>query len=175
MKGWTLNDQAIESFYESFRSEYLNATKKYSLTVEERIDIYQEAIIVLYEAIKGNKISDQQNVKAYLFGTCRNMIRNHIKANIKDREESKKLIAEAKEDYYIDDHEQDLSPVQENLYTALQKLSDRCRQLLTLFYFRQYSIEAIMHSMNYNNENVTKSNKSRCLKTLRDLLTSKEN
>lgn len=172
MKAWTEYDQTIESFYESFRSEYLKATAKYTLSVEERIDIYQEAIIVLYQAIKADKINDQDNLKAYLFGTCRNMIRNHIKATKKDREEVNRMAAREQDSFYLDDHDKELSPAQANLHLSLEQLSENCRKILTLFYFRQYSIEAIMHSMNYANENVTKSNKSRCLKTLKNITKS---
>ena len=172
MKAWTDHDQTIESFYESFRLEYLKATAKYTLSIEERIDIYQDAIIVLYQAIKENKINDQDNLKAYLFGTCRNMIRNHIKATIKDREEVSRMASEEHDSYYVDNHDVDLNPVQANLHQSLKLLSENCRKILTLFYYRQYSIEAIMHSMNYANENVTKSHKSRCLKTLKTIVKS---
>ncbi len=172
MKAWTRHDQTIESFYESFRSEYLKATAKYSLSVEDRIDIYQEAIIVLYEAIQAGKINDQDKPKAYLFGICRNMIRNHIKATIKDREEVSRMASQDQETFYFDNHDTTLSPAQVKLHQSLKQLSENCRKILTLFYYRQYSIEAIMHSMNYANENVTKSHKSRCLKTLKTIVKS---
>ena len=47
-------------------------------------------------------------------------------------------------------------------------LGKKCQELLTLFYYRGYTIQEIMEAENYNSENVVKAAKSRCMKTLRE-------
>jgi DNA-directed RNA polymerase specialized sigma24 family protein len=58
----------------------------------------------------------------------------------------------------------------EDLRNAMNQLSEGCRKVLVLFYYRRYTIEAIMHTLNYKNENTAKANKSRCLKKLREIM-----
>jgi RNA polymerase sigma-70 factor (ECF subfamily) len=49
-------------------------------------------------------------------------------------------------------------------------LGEKCQKILTLFYYQQYNIKEIMAEGNYNSENVVKSQKSRCLKTLKEAI-----
>ena len=102
------------------------------------------------------------------------MILDRIKSTIKERKLKEELLIDQKE-IELSSFEMDIfNPTQDRIQTALQQLSESCRKLMILFYYRQYSIEAIMHSMGYLNENVTKSHKSRCLKQLKEIFTSKK-
>jgi RNA polymerase sigma-70 factor (ECF subfamily) len=58
------------------------------------------------------------------------------------------------------------------LAEAFAGLSESCREVLTLFYYNHFSIDAIMPQMGYANENVTKSHKSRCLRKLKEIFKS---
>ena len=49
----------------------------------------------------------------------------------------------------------------------LNKLGEPCQQLLTLFYFNNYTMESIAETMGYKNDKVAKSQKVRCLKELK--------
>lgn len=166
-------DQDMKDLYRSFRDKFLNITAHYGLPKEELIDIYQDAFIAYYEAIKYKKIKIDKSPESYLMGTAKNMIFTRIKKKIKEREMQQDV--NLGQDDILEYQRIELSPVQEKLYAALEKLSESCRKILTLFYFRQYSIEAIMHSMNYNSENVTKSHKSRCLKHLKSSIQDSPN
>ncbi len=51
-----------------------------------------------------------------------------------------------------------------------KQLGEKCQQVLTLFYYRGLNIEEIVKQAGYNNANVVKAQKSRCLKTLKQLI-----
>lgn len=162
--------KAMTELYHEYRDEFLRHTAQYPLSHTEKIDIYQDAFIVVYEGLKYGHIKIEKTIKHYLYGVGRNMIIDKIASQIRER----KLIAEMTKDkvkvdtgYY---QLPSLSEPEERLHRAIEALSAKCKEILVLFYFRKYSIDAIMRAMNYNNENVTKSHKSRCLKNLKMIL-----
>ncbi len=161
------SDQEISKLYLEYRDDFIRNTAKYQLSVEKKIDIYQDAFIVIYEGLKKGNIKIETSLKHYLYGVGRNMIIDEINNQIKERK-LKDGLSKEKEAFDIDLSSGDvLSEKQELLLKGINSLSEKCREILILFYYRKYSIEAIMHTMNYQNENVTKSHKSRCLKQLK--------
>ena len=54
------------------------------------------------------------------------------------------------------------------LQHAFATLGKKCKEILSLFYYRGYTIEEIYLYLNYENKNVVKSQKSRCIKQLKD-------
>ncbi|WP_254097249.1 RNA polymerase sigma factor [Aquimarina sp. Aq107] len=64
--------------------------------------------------------------------------------------------------------EPQLTPQQELLRQHFKNLGKRCQEMLTLFYYRGLTIDEITESLGYENKNVVKSQKSRCLKSLKE-------
>ena len=63
---------------------------------------------------------------------------------------------------------ENLNKNQKLLEKAFSSLGKRCKEILTLFYYRGYSIEEIVEALQYENKNVVKSQKSRCVKQIKD-------
>lgn len=160
----------IESLYKSFREEFVRLTNHYPLPEEDRIDIYQDAIIAYYESVTEKKLEINKTPKAYIFGTGKLMIFNKLKQLKKTREKQANLLALKNEEQTIEFEEITINPLQQIIKEKLNELGDKCRQILTLYYIKNYNIEAIKHEMNLKNENVTKSQKSRCLKQLKTMV-----
>jgi DNA-directed RNA polymerase specialized sigma subunit len=72
-------------------------------------------------------------------------------------------------DYSVDLIE-DLSEDQQKLQIAFKSLGEKCKAILTLFYYRGFTIDEITNELNYSNKDVAKSQKSRCIKSLKDLI-----
>ena len=64
----------------------------------------------------------------------------------------------------------ELNDQQKKIRYAINKLGGKCKELILLFYYKRYSIEAIMHQMGYKNENTVKAHKSRCMKSLEKIV-----
>ncbi len=172
MKSELSTDREIEHLYLEFRAEFLRNTAKYNLDEEQRVDIYQDAFIVLYELIKTHPDKVEKGVKNYLFGIGRNMILDRIKSEIKERKVKEDMAQNVPIEAFEMPVDQQMNPLQKKMQKGLEQLSAGCREILVLFYFRQYSIAEIQTSMNHRSENVTKSHKSRCLKKLKELVKS---
>ncbi len=53
------------------------------------------------------------------------------------------------------------------LVTLIAQLGEPCKELLSLFYFHNFSMESIAERLGYKNDKVAKSQKARCLKELK--------
>ena len=56
------------------------------------------------------------------------------------------------------------------LQKGLNKLGDQCKKVLELFYYEEKKLDEIQSILGYTNKDVLKSQKSRCLKQLKELI-----
>ncbi len=136
---------------------------------EDVSDVYQDTIIAFYENILSGKLTElTSSLKTYIFSIGKYSIYNKLKKVNKtislDRQHLENLDLQAIDFQF--EHTQKSSLVKE----AMIKLGERCRRILVLFYYHSYTIEALKHELEYKNENVVRSHKSRCLKNLKDLI-----
>lgn len=168
------SEQAFKKVYEDNRRKFLNFARKYELSEDENIDIYQDAYIVFYENFTTGKITDlSSTVSTYLFSIGKYMILNKLKKNKKSVNSEVIMEKVNNENAFFDEEAieaHSLTHEQELLQRHFETLGEQCKKILTLFYYRGFTIQEIMEIENYNSENVVKSQKSRCLKTLKDCI-----
>jgi len=166
-------NQSLEKIYNEYRSSFLQFAKKYDIDHASLIDIYQDAFIALREhAINGKLENIKSSVKTYLFSIGKYMIYDHLRmqkktvsienSGFKDISDTENPILEYPQ----------LTPQQQLLQRHFKTLGKRCQEMLTLFYYRGLTIEEITENLGYENKNVVKSQKSRCLKSLKELIKS---
>ena len=166
------SDSAFKKVYQDNRSIFLNFARKYGIAAADVLDIYQDAYIVFYENIGNGKLSElRSSISTYLMSIGKYMIMDRIRKD-KKKIRSEQLIASVGEvDAEIASYEiitEELSPRQLLLRTYFDQLGEKCKTILTLFYYKHYSIKEIMIKGRYNSENVVKSQKSRCLRALKE-------
>ncbi|WP_405413030.1 RNA polymerase sigma factor [Maribacter sp. Asnod1-A12] len=166
------SDILLKRVYEENRSKFLNFARRYNLTEEENIDIYQDAYVIFYDNIMSGKVeSFTSSISTYLFGIGKYLIFDKMRKNKKTVGSNYELDLVKGDSQAIEEielEEQSLSKEQELLKRHFNSLGDKCKELLTLFYYRGFTIEEIMQHENYKSENVVKATKSRCMKTLRE-------
>ena len=168
------NDALIKKLYYEHRNAFFGFGKKYSLTDTELADIYQDAFLALRkQAISGKLYEVKSSLKTYLFGIGKHLIYNELKRqnnftriNINDNNE----VARSHE--IVLNTNTDLTLEQKLLQKYFKKLGEKCKNVLTLFYYRGLTNEEIAQKENYENEAVVRSQKSRCLKTLKEYIKS---
>ena len=85
---------ALEFVYKSYKSEFLNFSKHYKLRNDEAVDIYQDAVIALYQNFASKQLHlENSTVKTYLFGICKHKIYGLLKTNKKQVDHVVKLIS----------------------------------------------------------------------------------
>jgi DNA-directed RNA polymerase specialized sigma subunit len=58
----------------------------------------------------------------------------------------------------------------EKVQKGYQELGTRCQEVLKMFYYENLSIEEIKNRLNYTSKDVVKSQKSRCIKQLKEIV-----
>jgi len=166
------SDTVLRHVYEDNRDKFLNYAKRYHLSEEENIDIYQDAYVIFYENVMTGKITDfTSSISTYLFGIGKYLIFDRLRKNKKTISGEFDLSRVGENDRIIDEIEidkQELTIEQQLLQKHFSALGQKCRDLLTLFYYRGFTINEIMKAGGYNSENVVRSQKSRCMKTLKE-------
>ena len=161
----------LEKIYVENREGFLNFSKKYNVEEYDAVDIYQDSIMVLREnAIKGKIDNLQSNISTYLFAIGKYKIFHNFRVQSKlDFQNGFDLLEENKE-LDVNLHETILTNEQKLLKKYYDQLGDRCKSVLNLFYYQGYNLDEIKEILNYSNKKVLKSQKSRCLKQLKNLI-----
>ena len=161
------DQQFIKKFYNDNKNGFLLFAKRYNLQNDDVLDIYQDAVVALIENAKKGKIDDlQSSLTTYLFGIGKFMIFQKFKKEGKTfATENLENIELVYEDYSEDETNLQLKILQE----SFEKLGEQCRKVLQLFYYEEKKLDEIQDILNYTNKDVLKSQKSRCLKQLKEL------
>lgn len=160
------DEKTIHKLYVDYKSGFQMFANKYPIAKDAVLDIYQDAIVALCENAKKGKLDTlKSSLKTYLFAIGKYMIYSQLK------KENKTITYENIEDVQFEWEDiPDDGNEQLNLLRAVfSKLGGQCQQLLKLFYYEEKKLDEITLLLNYENKDVTKSQKSRCLKTLKEL------
>lgn len=167
------SDKAFKEVYQENRNKFLSFARKYGLSEQDLLDVYQDAYITLYENIAAGKLVKlSSSLSTYLISIGKYKILERLRKNKYDVKNETLLDLTGQTDEYLTSFNleiEELTPDEELLAQYFNQLGDKCKAILIMFYYKKYSIREIMKAGNYNTENVVKSQKSRCLKTLKQL------
>jgi RNA polymerase sigma factor (sigma-70 family) len=162
------NQNALETLYQENRGSFVLFAKRFLTDEDEILDVYQDAIIALCENARKGKLDDlQSTVGTYLFGIGKFMMYSKLKKKGKQILTTDFTEVVMEYEYYEED--------EKNLQLTLlrkqfSQLGEQCKKVLTLFYYEEKKLDEIQEILGYTNKDVLKSQKSRCLKQLRDLV-----
>ena len=167
LEGLKKGDQnVLREIYIENKEDFFHFAKKHQLTKDEILDIYQDAILALREnAMLGKIKPTTSSLKTYFFSIGKYMIYDVLRKKKKIYLTNNFKENTNEFDFLFD---KELTSNQKKLQIAFNSLGEKCKEILTLFYYRGYTIDDITSHLNYNNKDVVKSQKSRCLKTLKD-------
>ena len=167
LKGLAANDRkSVESIYRNHYSMIQTLIINNSGTSDDARDIFQEAIIVLYEKAKSGSFELHAQLKTYIYAVCRSL---WLKRLITYQRYSGDL-ANAPESIATDDdiemyehRTQDF----ELMEKALQHLGEPCKELLESYYLKKKNMSEIAHEFGYTNADNAKTQKYKCLMRLK--------
>lgn len=165
------DQKTITEMYHAFRADFLHFGRRYLANEEDVLDAYQDSMIILFEHMQAGKLKTiTSSVKTYLFA-----IGKHVMMAAFRKGQRTILPGETPEPEDFAgvtdvEHEIMLSERQQFLAQALTQLDEKCRRILTLFYYRQYDQESIAETLGYKSGNVVKSHKARCMERLRKII-----
>jgi RNA polymerase sigma-70 factor (ECF subfamily) len=157
----------LEVIYKSHKFEFISwLTNKFKCSEDEAKDVYQFAIMTLYDNIRNEKLSElTSSVKTYLFAIGKHKILEQQKASIKFIHKLDDQISDVPDvgRWENEMYEESLQLVE----TCLEKLGEPCRSILELYYYHSMSMDEIAERMNYKNRFTSKNLKYKCINRLR--------
>lgn len=161
----------LANIYKENRTGFLIFAKKYNLPDEDLIDIYQDAIIALRDNIvMGKVVNLESSIKTYLFSVGKYMIYKKIKEHHTNKTFQEDIYSVYNHIDYFEYHKDIDNRNQQLVTNCFVKLGEKCQQILKLFYYDGLTLKEIQDYLNYDNYNVIKSQKSRCLRTLKEII-----
>lgn len=166
------SDKLLREIYLDNRDKFLNFARRYQLSEDENIDVYQDAYVIFYDNVLSGKLSElKSSVSTYLFSIGKYLIFDRMRKNKKTVGSQFPMEVVGEPDVSLEELSlggQELSTEQKLLQKYFVTLGPQCKELLNLFYYRGFTVQEIVESGGYNNENVVKAAKSRCMKTLKE-------
>lgn len=167
LKQYILNNEdekAVDLLYERVLPQIKRYVKRNSGNNEDALDVFQEAVVIFYKTFIEGKKELKENMFGYAFTIAINCWRKNMK---------QKLVTTS-----IDEHElENKITVEERKRTGsgktakilLEKLGDKCKDLLSLSIFSDISQEDIMVRLEFNSVGAVKMQFKRCKKKLMEM------
>lgn len=169
LKGLAENDQmATETIYrENFpmiQSFILNNNG----SIEDARDIFQEAMIVLYEKSRSATFSLNCQIRTYVYSVCRRLWLKRLQQLNKFSSQVESLEETIPVEEEIEEHEKRNADfiLMEH---AMGKIGEPCKSLLDAYYLQKKSMQEIASEFGYTNADNAKTQKYKCLLRLKKL------
>ncbi len=145
---------------------------------EDVKDIYQDSILAVYENIKNRKFTGTDcTLKTYLYSIGRNVTLNHLKKSksineyhIEDDLMNIAIDRESLKDFFEKINLTNTNERTQKILKTLNNLKSPCKEIIMLYYFERLSMQEISEKLAYNNANVVKAQKYRCMSKLLSFL-----
>ncbi|WP_080238986.1 RNA polymerase sigma factor [Spirosoma rigui] len=167
------SDDALTQLYRRYFPMVLHFVTTNSGSEDEAKDIYQEALIVLYEKVRGGSFELHSLLKTYIYSVSRRLwlkqlsYRNRFLVNdIETAATDSAAVGQMNDD--LADHEERDRQF-ELMSDSLDRLGEPCRTLLEDFYIRHSSMQDITEKFGYTNADNAKTQKYKCLMRLKRL------
>lgn len=165
LKSGIKRNEAIGFLYDN----YFNTLSTYVInnrgTQEDAEDIFQEVLVNFIALVQAGKFRGESSIKTFLFSMNKFKWLNELKRrnNALGRETGFEKNKETIEFNNLNLFEKDVTTQVKEL---LEKLGEQCRKILVMFYYDNFSMKEILDKLGYENEQVVRNKKYKCLKQL---------
>ena len=133
-------------------------------------DIFQETMVAFIRQVEEGKFRGESSIKTFLYALNRNIWLNELKKRGRSQSREERFAAgEEKMQLAIDGILEQQEHNME-LMRSIQNLGDSCKKILLLFYYEQRPIREILSVVSYQNEQVVRNKKMKCLKKLEEMV-----
>jgi RNA polymerase sigma factor (sigma-70 family) len=169
LEGLAKNDRkAIETIYKQHYNMVQSMILGNSGYPDDARDIFQEAMIVLYEKVTSGTFELNSQLKTYLYSVCRRLWLKRLSQLQRVSSEVEGLEERIPVEEDLERHEQrnrDFLVMEQ----AMSNLGEPCKSLLEAYYLDKKSMVEIAGDFGYTNADNAKNQKYKCLMRLKKL------
>ena len=169
LKGLANNDRkAVETLYQENFNTIQSLIINNNGSSDDAKDIFQEAIIVLYEKVRAGGFELQCQIKTFLYSVSRRLWLKRLQQQNRYAApgDSMESVVPVEED--LDAHEQRNAEF-EMMEQAISHLGEPCKSLLEAYYLQKQNMQVIAANFGYTNADNAKNQKYKCLMRLKKI------
>jgi RNA polymerase sigma factor (sigma-70 family) len=166
-------DEAIKAIYR----DHFNSLSWYVLnnsgSRQDAEDIFQEVLISFIDLVQKDKFRGESSVRTFLFSLNRHSWLNELKRRGRSQVREEKF--ERAQDRVDADISVQMIDREDKAEVArlVEELGETCKKILLLFYYQGLSMKEILQTTSYENEQVLRNKKYKCLKQLEKMINEK--
>jgi RNA polymerase sigma factor (sigma-70 family) len=165
-------NEAILFIYRQYSDIVSSFIINYGASEQDADDVFQETVIAFINIVQQGKFRMEASIKTFLVSVAKNIWRNEQKKRMRtdfreQRFESGRAQSEDEINEWINESEK-----KRQLRDLVFKLGEPCRKLLMLFYYENLSMREILDHLPYENEQVVRNKKYKCLQQLTEIMKS---
>jgi len=169
LEGLALNDRkAIETIYKQHYTMVQSLILNNNGYPDDAKDIFQEAMIVLYEKVKTGTFELNCQLKTYLYSVCRRLWLKRLNQLQRISPEVESLEETVPVEEEMELHQQRNLDFQV-MEKSMKNLGEPCKSLLEAYYLQKKSMVEIAENFGYTNADNAKNQKYKCLIRLKKL------
>ena len=175
LKGLAGNDsKAVETLYKSHFSSIQHFVLNNNGSFDDARDVFQEAMITLYEKVQTDSFVLSCQIKTYLFSICKHLWLKRLhqlgkySGPLSSQEETVSIEQDMRE---FDKKEASF----EIMHRALHSLGEPCKSLLEGYYLNKKGMQELAADFGYTNADNAKNQKYKCLMRLKKLFFAQYN
>ena len=166
-------DDAIKSLYRSYFDSLGWYVMNNNGSRQDAEDVFQDVVVSFIDLVQKDKFRGESSIKTFLFALNRHAWLNELKKRGRTLKREEKYqrgqeLTGPDTAGIITDREERIQVMQ-----LVDKLGETCKKILVLFYYDNLSIKQILDSLHYENEQVVRNKKSKCLKQLEQMIGEK--
>jgi len=164
--------EMLESAITQLYQEHAEITRSFIMgkggTEQDADDIFQETVVSFIDTVQKDKYRQESGIRTFLISISKNLWYNEIRRRQRAGNREKQYDTQInQEESGINDLIQDRE-LKNQLNGLLRDLGESCRKILELFYYENLSMKEIVTHLHYENEQVVRNKKYKCLQQLTD-------
>ena len=164
-------DQALRALYSLYFENIVSQVVANGGNRDDGADIFQDAILVLVEKVRTGKFRGESSVKTFLSAIARNLWLFELRT--RDRRKNREMSYSRSTESGITEIEYGLQKDNKQYLDELfGQIGAVCKRILQGFYYEEKSMKDLLTEFDFENEQVLRNKKSKCMKKVKELLLS---
>ena len=169
LAGLARNDRlAVETIYRENYKMVQALVLNNNGNADDAKDIFQEAMIVLYEKVRSGTFELNCQIKTYVYAVCRRLWLKRLQQLNRYSPSVEGLEAAVPVEEEIEDHEK-RNVEFEMMDKAISGLGEPCKSLIEAYYLQSQTMQEIAANFGYTNADNAKNQKYKCLMRLKKI------
>lgn len=166
-------DETIKALYRGHFESLSWYIMNNSGSRQDAEDVFQEVVVSFIDLVQKDKFRGESTVKTFLYSLNRHTWLNELKRRGRALAREERY-EKGQERVELDSHHQvaDREGKAEVL-RLVGELGDTCKKILLLFYYENMTMKEILEVTDYENEQVVRNKKYKCLKQLEQMILEK--